>query len=130
MFARRLLHTYDCIRTLPFFREVLRAKVRQERPAASQKRDDRRKAALPVVVATVVSCVWMPVALAQSDTWTTKASMPTARYALGSAEIDGKLYAVGGVIGLSGYLSTLEVYDPATDTWTTRSSMPTARYAL
>jgi len=65
-----------------------------------------------------------------TDTWTTKRSMPTARYALAAAEIGGKLYVVGGSNGMAYCLSTLEVYDPATDTWTTKCPMPTERSGL
>ncbi|MFC1595645.1 Kelch repeat-containing protein [Gemmatimonadota bacterium] len=61
-----------------------------------------------------------------TDSWMTKASMPTARYGAVAAAIGGKLYVAGGNDG-SIYVSTLEVYDPATDSWTTATSMPTAR---
>jgi len=54
--------------------------------------------------------------------------MPTARYSLNVAEVDGKIYAIGGYNG--GYLDIVEEYDPTTDTWTTKTSMPTARYDL
>jgi N-acetylneuraminic acid mutarotase len=61
-----------------------------------------------------------------TDTWATKAPMPTARFGLGlSAASNDKLYAVGG-----GVLATVEEYDPATDTWATKASMPTARSGL
>jgi N-acetylneuraminic acid mutarotase len=58
-----------------------------------------------------------------TDTWTEKAPMPTARAALSTSVVDGKIYAIGGRSGLS----TVEAYDPATDTWTTKAPMPTAR---
>src|SRR5206468_3550529 len=61
-----------------------------------------------------------------SGSWTTKAPMPTARYGLGVATVDGILYAVGGWNG-SSHLSTVEAYNPTTDTWGTKASMPTAR---
>jgi N-acetylneuraminic acid mutarotase len=67
-----------------------------------------------------------------TNTWTTKASMPTARYGMASGVIAGKLYVAGGsticppCLGIA----TLEVYDPALDTWTTKTSMPTARNAM
>ena len=64
-----------------------------------------------------------------SGSWTTKAPMPTARYGLGVAAVNGILYAVGGVSG-SAILATVEAYDPVTNTWTTKASMPTARYLL
>jgi N-acetylneuraminic acid mutarotase len=63
------------------------------------------------------------------DSWTTKASMPTARYYPGAATINGILYALGGQAG-GGALATVEAYDPAGNTWTTKASMPTARVAL
>ena len=67
-----------------------------------------------------------------TDTWTRKASMPTARGDLAVGVVNGILYAVGGSspspTGTA--LATLEAYDPATDTWTTKPSMPTARTAL
>jgi N-acetylneuraminic acid mutarotase len=62
-----------------------------------------------------------------TDTWATKAPMPTARHGAGGAVINGKLYVVGGDVTPGRKLTTLEVYDPATDTWTTRAAMPTAR---
>ena len=76
-----------------------------------------------------------------TDTWTRRADMPTPRNALSTAEVDGKVYAIGGW-GLDrpegGWealdptavvkdFSTVEVYDPKTDTWATRADMPTAR---
>ena len=63
-----------------------------------------------------------------TDTWTTKAPMPTARVFLATSVVNGKIYAFGGATAAGGtILSTVEEYDPATDTWTTKASMPTAR---
>jgi subtilisin family serine protease/N-acetylneuraminic acid mutarotase len=60
-----------------------------------------------------------------TDTWTTRASMPTPREGLGvAAASNGRIYAIGGGT------STVQEYNPATDTWTTRASMPTARSHL
>ncbi|GEM_PF-2699608 len=62
--------------------------------------------------------------------WVAKSPMPTARRDLGVAtDSSGKIYAVGGYNG-SGFVSTLEVYDPATDSWTTKSPVPVARNAM
>ena len=67
----------------------------------------------------------------ECDCWTTKASMPTARYALGVGEIGGVLYAVGGIKSVGPSIAaTVEAYDPASNTWTTKASMPTARHRL
>ncbi len=61
-----------------------------------------------------------------TDTWTTKASMPTAREHLAAGVVNGKIYVIGG----SAALNTVEEYDPATNTWTAKASMPTARSDL
>ncbi len=54
--------------------------------------------------------------------------MPTARGALGAAEIDGRIYAVGGVARDGRPNSSAnEVYDPASDRWTKRAPLPTPR---
>lgn len=66
-----------------------------------------------------------------TNTWTTKAPMPTARRGLGVAVVGGILYAVGGeVSGGSHPLATLQAYNPATNTWSTKAPMPTARAHL
>ena len=67
-----------------------------------------------------------------TDTWVTKASMPTARHVLGVAELNGKIYAIGGQKNDDGIriLSTVEEYDPATDTWSTKASMPAAIWGI
>ena len=66
-----------------------------------------------------------------TGTWTARADMPTARYALGvAAASNGRIYAIGGYGGTyysRKALATVEEYDPATDTWRPRASMPTAR---
>jgi N-acetylneuraminic acid mutarotase len=63
-----------------------------------------------------------------TDTWETKASMPTPRSALAASVVDGKIYLMGGVQitqDYPNYYSTMnEVYDPETDTWTTKPSLP------
>jgi Kelch motif/Bacterial Ig-like domain (group 1) len=65
-----------------------------------------------------------------SGSWTTKAPMPTARYGLGVAAVNGILYAVGGGTQNGAILATVEAYDPAINTWTTQAPMPTARTYL
>jgi len=64
-----------------------------------------------------------------TNTWTTKAPMPTARYFLTSSTVNNVIYCIGGNSG-SNYLNVNEAYDPATNTWTTKAPMPTARDAL
>jgi hypothetical protein len=67
-------------------------------------------------------------AWALNGAWTTKALMPTFRYAMGSGVVNGILYEAGGYNG--SFLNTLEAYDPASDTWSTKASMPTTRAGL
>jgi N-acetylneuraminic acid mutarotase len=62
-----------------------------------------------------------------TNTWTTKAPMPTARLWFSASVVDGKIFVIGGALVTKEMLSTVEVYDPATDTWTTKTHMPTAR---
>lgn len=70
--------------------------------------------------------------VAEPDTWTTLANMPTARLWLGAASSnDGRVFVMGGLGSLtlgSPALSTAEVYDPATNEWAVVESMPTARF--
>jgi N-acetylneuraminic acid mutarotase len=63
-----------------------------------------------------------------TDTWTTKAHMPTARFGLAAGVVDGRIYAFGGARNCHvPAFSTVEEYDPATDTWTAKADIPTAR---
>ena len=63
--------------------------------------------------------------------WAQKRDMPTPRYAMATAVINGKIYTIGGNKGPGpGGDSTLEVYDPAADTWTRKADMPTPRCFL
>src|SRR5262249_43376576 len=46
---------------------------------------------------------------------------------LAAATVNGKIYAMGGTIGPTLYLNTVEVYDPANNSWcTSTSTTPTA----
>jgi N-acetylneuraminic acid mutarotase len=87
----------------------------------------RSRHLVPMMVALAL-CTLTPglkSAQAQVGSWTTKASMPTARQDPATAALDGKLYVAGGV--LDSFLQTLEVYDAVSDTWTIKAPMPTAR---
>jgi N-acetylneuraminic acid mutarotase len=53
-----------------------------------------------------------------TDTWETKTSMPTPRYALEAHLVNGKIYLIGGNSIVN------EVYDPVTDSWTTKTPIP------
>jgi len=62
-----------------------------------------------------------------NDTWSSKAPLNVARNYAGSAELDGKLYAVGG--WTTQVEDVVEVYDPANDTWSTLTPMGSTRRA-
>jgi N-acetylneuraminic acid mutarotase len=72
------------------------------------------------------------VSLAEEYTWTQKTDMPTPRWKLDTCEVDGKIYAIGGVPteGTGSRLSTVEEYDPTTDTWTRKADIPMARVSF
>ena len=57
-----------------------------------------------------------------TNTWTTVASMPTARGFHASAVVNGLIYVVGGTGAGGSDVSTVEVYDPATNSWSTSAS--------
>lgn len=67
-----------------------------------------------------------------TNTWASKAPMPTARSAFAVGVIGNKLYVAGGVQACPPCVGApaLEVYDPATDTWTTKAPLPTSRNSV
>jgi predicted secreted protein/N-acetylneuraminic acid mutarotase len=70
------------------------------------------------------------VSLAEEDTWTRKADMPTARGYLATAVVNGKIYAMGGAFGMTSGSLAVEEYDPATNIWTRKANMPETRSAF
>jgi len=71
-----------------------------------------------------------------TNTWATKAPMPTGRDHLIFKEAGGKIYAIGGrtAVTIQSMTNANEVYDPATDTWKGAADgiapMPTPRAAM
>ncbi|MBC8234004.1 caspase family protein [bacterium] len=61
-----------------------------------------------------------------TKTWHSVESMSKARSWLAADEANGKIYAIGGK-NSSGYLNTVEEYNPSTNSWRTVADMPTAR---
>lgn len=62
-----------------------------------------------------------------TNTWETKASMPTARYGMTISVVDDKFYLIGGTKEGSNTrlaIDVNEVYDPVTDSWTTKADIP------
>ena len=58
--------------------------------------------------------------------WVARQDMPTTRTAAVAAEVNGRIYVIGGAEFLAVF-ATNEEYDPATDTWATKSPMPNPR---
>ena len=65
-----------------------------------------------------------------ADAWSGILSLPVARAGLSAAELNGKIYCLGGWSGkYDSAIDTVDViaYDPATDTYTDKNSLPQAR---
>jgi N-acetylneuraminic acid mutarotase len=62
-----------------------------------------------------------------TNVWTTKASMPTARWGAAAGVIDGKLFVAGGRGTDLSVLTKMEMYDPASNSWGVRAKMLTGR---
>jgi N-acetylneuraminic acid mutarotase len=72
-----------------------------------------------------------------TDSWRTRAPMPTARNHAIAGVVNGKIYVIGGRVGTafitagSSNVDIVEEYDPAQDEWgPPRAKMPTARSAM
>ena len=67
-----------------------------------------------------------------SNTWTSKALMPTARHHAGSVVVDEKIFVIGGRIsGSLENISVNEAYDPEQDKWITNlEAMPSKRSGI
>ncbi|MBN1245347.1 hypothetical protein JXA31_07110 [Candidatus Bathyarchaeota archaeon] len=65
-----------------------------------------------------------------TDTWETKASIPTPRFGMCANVVDGKIYVIGGghhsVYPPNVCSDKNEVYDPETDMWSEKTPLPTA----
>jgi N-acetylneuraminic acid mutarotase len=76
------------------------------------------------------------------NSWESKTPMPEGKSGFGLAVVNGKIYAIGGIVrnyvdnwpgGISGTLKVVNTnyeYDPAIDKWIIHPSMPTARYGF
>jgi len=70
-----------------------------------------------------------------TDTWATRADMPTARSHMTVSAVDGKIYAIGGGARIVGgrkgdWLPVVEVYDTATNRWARAADLPTPRTVM
>ncbi len=80
------------------------------------------------------SNVWMNEAYdIATDTWATRAPMPTARSGTGIAALDGKIYVLGGegwVDDFGGVFRANEIYDPKSNSWSRGARMITPRHGF
>lgn len=61
-----------------------------------------------------------------TDSWETRASMPTARSSMVAETVNDKVYVIGGrTAGAHSTVTLTEVYDSSTDSWTQASPIPT-----
>lgn len=85
---------------------------------------------IALLIATAVLPTFAAVSPANAENiggvWTSMAPMPTARGGFGVAEVNGKIYAIGGLDG-NAPLNVVEEYNPTTNSWSTKTPMPTAR---
>src|SRR5215471_10740053 len=81
---------------------------------------------ISAMVLFLIAPILSKMALAQGDTWETKAPMPMPANGAGSGVINGKFLVVGG--GATGVgVAALQEYDPTNDTWSLLAPLPTTR---
>jgi N-acetylneuraminic acid mutarotase len=61
-----------------------------------------------------------------TNTWTTRAALPTGRSGIAAGVVGERLYVFGGEIPR--LFGEVEVYDPATDRWQSLAPMPEPRH--
>jgi N-acetylneuraminic acid mutarotase len=65
-----------------------------------------------------------PLDILSPGTWIPLAPMPTARQEVAVAELNGRVFVIGGFGEDDDPVATVEVYDPAADRWETRTPLP------
>ena len=58
-----------------------------------------------------------------SDTWSTKAPLPTPTDSFYGVAVKGIIYVIGGYVPGSGRVATVFAYDPVADAWSTKAPM-------
>jgi hypothetical protein len=77
---------------------------------------------ITLMVVLVINAVNITSAFSQVGMWVKKQDMPTARYAMASAVVNGNIYVIGGWSN-NKYLNTVEMYDTRRDKWETKASI-------
>ena len=65
-----------------------------------------------------------------NNTWSTKAVLPTARRSLAAVNVNGKIFAIGGIEVSGAESSRVDIYDPSNNTWSAGTPLPAARAAM
>jgi len=82
-------------------------------------------AALAVALAAALGVLRGSSGAAEAAPWTYAQAMSQRRSYIAAAQLGGKIYAAGGMVGESGRrLATFQRYDPRTDTWETLAPLP------
>jgi N-acetylneuraminic acid mutarotase len=78
-----------------------------------------------IVTASIMAGVLCSLAVPASGlgSWTAKAPMPYARSEVGVAQLEGRIYVIGG-FGAGADQRVVQVYDVAADSWTTVAPLP------
>jgi len=63
-------------------------------------------------------------ALGGGSAWSTLTPLGTARQEVAVAELDGKIYVIGGINSTPAFLSSVEIYDPDTDSFSAGPALP------
>jgi N-acetylneuraminic acid mutarotase len=72
-----------------------------------------------------------------TNSWSSRAPLPTLRSGVAVGVVDGILYAVGGTSSATGrtewnqyplFLNTVDAYDPVRNSWTAKAPLPTRRF--
>src|SRR5262249_7114002 len=106
--------------------------ARRSRGARAGARGARRIARVLRAPAVLVPGGWLrqptdstaPMDILSPGKWVPLASMPTARQEVAVAQLNGRVFVVGGFGPDNDPVATVEVYDPAVDRWETRGALP------
>ena len=88
------------------------------------------RGALAVALVILAGCLGKttdstaPVDILSPGKWVPLAPMPTARQEVAVAEVNGRVFVIGGFGPGGEAVATVEVYDPASDQWETRTPLP------
>jgi hypothetical protein len=85
----------------------------------------RRFGAVAMASLVLPSCGGEGAVRAEEEPWTLVRAMSQRRSYVAAAELGGRIYVAGGMVGETGRpLATFSRYDPATDSWTTLAPLP------